>query len=76
MSNSKYFRPVTITRRKRHEAEQAIKDLEARGFEIIYPLTEISRDGKIFNTDSYNRKIFVQNTFNSCWVAKMRRVTK
>ncbi|MEK5173209.1 hypothetical protein NST63_08450 [Heyndrickxia sp. FSL W8-0496] len=68
------MRPVVIRRRRKHEAEQAISDLEARGFEIIYPLTEISSSGKIFDRDSFNRKIFIQNTFETCWIAKMRRV--
>jgi len=66
--------PVTIRRQRKHEAEQAIKDLKKRGFELIYPLTEHSKDGKIFDRDSYNRKIFVENTYSSCWIAKMRKV--
>ncbi|MEH7392429.1 hypothetical protein [Bacillus sp. JJ1474] len=65
--------PVTIRRQRKYEAEQAIKDLEARGFEVIYPLTELSRDGKLFDRDSFNRKIFVENTHSSCWIAKLRR---
>ena len=66
--------PVVIRRQRKHEAEQAIKDLEARGFELIYPLTELSREGKLFDRDSFNRKIFVENTHSSCWIAKLRRV--
>lgn len=66
--------PVTIKRQRKHEAEQAIKDLEARGFKLIYPLTEHSRDGKIFDRDSFNRRIFVQNTHSSCWIAQLRKV--
>ena len=34
------MKPVTITRRKKYEAIQAIKDLEARGYVVVYPLTE------------------------------------
>lgn len=66
--------PVVIRRQRKYEAEQAIRDLEARGFEVIFPLTELEHDGKQFKTDSFNRKIFVQNTHSSCWVAKLRRV--
>jgi hypothetical protein len=66
--------PVTIHRQRKHEAEQAIRDLEARGFEVIYPLTEYSRDGKLFDRDSFNRKIFVENTHSSCWIAQLRKV--
>lgn len=66
--------PVIISRQRKHEAEQAVRDLEARGYEVVYPLTEHSRDGKIFDRNSFNRQIFVQNTFNSCWIAKLRKV--
>ncbi|MEH7521983.1 hypothetical protein V7149_01670 [Bacillus sp. JJ1503] len=66
--------PVTIRRQRKYEAEQAIKDLEARGFKVIYPLTEHSREGKLFDRDSFNRKIFVENTQSSCWIAKLRKV--
>ncbi|MDF2789240.1 MAG: hypothetical protein K0S80_2338 [Neobacillus sp.] len=67
------MRPVVIHRQRKHEAEQAITDLEARGFELVYPLTELSNDGKRYKTDSYNRKIFVENTFSTCWIAKMMK---
>jgi len=68
------MKPVVIRRQRKHEAEQAIKDLEARGYVIEFPLTEFASDGKIFDRDSYNRRIFVENTLRSYWVAKMRRV--
>ncbi|MEH7157515.1 hypothetical protein [Neobacillus drentensis] len=66
--------PVVIRRQRKYEAEQAIKDLEDRGFVLIYPLTEFRSDGKTFTRDSFNRKIFVENTESSCWVAKLRKV--
>ncbi len=65
--------PVVIHRQRKHEAERAIQDLEKRGYEVVFPLTEIHKDGKKFKTDSYNRKIFMENTFASVWVAKLRR---
>jgi hypothetical protein len=68
------MRDTIIHRQRKHEAEIAINDLLNRGFELVYPLTEITRDGKQFSTDSYGRKIFQHNTFTSCWVAKLRRV--
>lgn len=64
---------TTIRRQRKQEAEQAIKDLEKRGFIVTFPLTEFSRDGKKFTTDSYNRKIFQENTYSSVWIAKLRR---
>ena len=73
---AKVMQPVVIHRQQKHEAEQAIKDLEARGYEVIFPLTELKNDGKRFKTDSYNRKIFVENVGSSCWVAKLRRVVQ
>jgi hypothetical protein len=66
--------PVTIRRQQKHEAETAIADLEKRGFEVIYPLTELKSDGKTFTRDRYNRRIFVENTEWGCWVAKLRKV--
>jgi hypothetical protein len=68
------MRDTIIHRQKKHEAETAINDLVARGFEVIFPLTEITRDGKQFSSDSYGRKIFQHNTFTSCWVARLRKV--
>lgn len=65
--------PVVIKRQRKHEAEQAIKDLEARGYEVSFPLTEFSRDGKLFDRDSYNRRIFVENMLSTCWIAKLRK---
>ena len=62
-----------ITRRQKHEALQAIADLQARGYELEGPLKELSSDGKEFKRDSYNRRIFVGNTLNRCWTAKLRR---
>jgi hypothetical protein len=68
------LKPITITRQRKHEAEQAISDLVARGFEVVFPLTEISREGKVFDRDSYNRKIFVEHAHSSCWKAQLRKV--
>lgn len=68
------MKPVIIRRQRKYEAVQAINDLVSRGYEITYPLTEIKKDGKIFDRDSYNRKVFVQNTHSSCWIAKLRKV--
>lgn len=64
---------VTIRRQFKHEAVQAISDLEKRGFRIIYPLTELKRDDKRFTRNSKNFMVFVENVGSSCWVAKMRR---
>lgn len=68
------MKPVNIRRQRKHEAEQAIRDLEKRGYEIVFPLTLFSSDGKVFDRDAFNRKVFVANTSNSCWVAQMRKI--
>ena len=62
-----------ITRRQKHEAEQAIADLQARGFELVAPLKELTSDGKQFKRYGYNRRVFVGNTLSRCWTAKLRR---
>jgi hypothetical protein len=64
---------TTVTRRYKHEAEMAIDDLEKRGFKVVYPLTELSREGKRFSSDEYNRKVFLENTYSSCWIARLER---
>lgn len=66
--------PIVIRRQKKEEAEQAIRDLEERGFEVVFPLKEFFSAGKNFDTDEYNRKIFVENSSSSCWMAKLSRV--
>ena len=62
-----------ITRRQKHEALQAIADLQARGFELEGPLKELSSDGKEFKRDSFGRRVFVGNTLSRCYTAKLRR---
>lgn len=67
---------VVVKRQFKHEAEQAIRDLEKRGFKVIYPLTEIKKDGKRFTRNSDNFLVFVENVGSSCWIAKLRRVVE
>ncbi|MBN6889820.1 hypothetical protein ACUXCC_005247 [Cytobacillus horneckiae] len=68
------MKPFVIRRQRKHEAEKAIEDHIKRGCEVIFPLTEFSRDGKIFDRDSYNRHIFAGNSYSSVWMAKLRKV--
>ena len=67
------MRPVTIRRRYKHEAEQAIKDLQARGYEIVHPLTQLHSEGKRFSRDMKGNVVFVENASSSCWFAQMKR---
>ena len=64
---------VWIHRKHKHEAEQAIKDLVARGYEVVFPLTEKISGGKVFDRDKDNKAIFSHATFGKYWVAKLRR---
>ena len=65
----------TITRWHKHEIEQAIQDLQKRGYELV-ALKEIVQDGKEFKSDSFRRQIFVGNVISSKWKAKLRRVVE
>lgn len=67
------MRPIIIRRKRKYEAEQAINDLLERGFELVCPLTKLTHEGKLFDRDDYNRKIFVENTFSCCWIAKLKK---
>ena len=68
------MKPTIIHRQTYEEAEEAVNELLKRGFELIYPITEIQHDGKKFSTDSYKRRIFEYNTFHRQYVAKLRKV--
>lgn len=67
-------RPIVIKRRRKHEAEQAIKELIDRGFELVHGPVQLYREGKQFSIDSFGRRKFEANTSNGCWAAKLRRV--
>lgn len=69
------MRPVTIHRRTRREAEQAVDDLLKRGFELISPIMNMEEWGKDFERDMDGRRKFAGNRkVKSCWVAKLRKV--
>ena len=71
----KVMQPIVITRLHKHEIEQAIRDLQKRGYELV-ALKEVVRDGKEFKSDSFKRKIFVGNVLSSKWMAKLRRAVE
>lgn len=74
MTTAAKVQETNVCRKSEKEARQAVKDLIARGYEIVFPLTEFSNDGKKWKTDSFGRRIFLENTPSSCWKAKLRRV--
>jgi hypothetical protein len=69
---------VLITRKRKHEALQAISDLEKRGFHIIYPLTEKTANMTSLGSYNYRRGKYesVGGSVASTWIAKMRRDAK
>lgn len=70
------MRPIIVHRKRESEMKQAIKDLEARGFTLLYGPEKHSSNGKSFSRDSYGRAIFQQNTQHSVWVAKLQKVVE
>ena len=67
---------TTIRRMRKYEAEQAIKDLQKRSYEIVSPLMEKKREGKRFGAQEYKRVAFIEHTMSSVWMAKLRRVVE
>ena len=72
----KQIQPVIIRRQRKHEAEQAIKDLLVRGFEIISPLKQESPQSEVLNHYSFEQKRYQVKDFSSPWIAKLRRVVE
>lgn len=72
---ARQMQPVIIRRQKKHEAEQAIKDLEARGFEIVSPLKQENPQSEVLSNYSFEQKRFQVEDFSSPWIAKLRRIT-
>jgi hypothetical protein len=68
------MRPIIIHRKKEKEMKQAIQDLTARGFKVIYGPVHKESAGKQFTRDSYGRAIFLNSTQNCVWIAKLQKV--
>lgn len=66
---------TTLRRRKEHEMLQSIKDLEQRGFKVIFGPVEVTSVGKTFTRDRnhYNRAKYQQTHHNASWIAKLVR---
>ncbi|MFJ7756298.1 hypothetical protein ACQKGI_20100 [Peribacillus muralis] len=73
---TKKVQPVIIRRQKKHEAEQAIKHLIERGFEIVSPLKQENPRSEILSIYSFEQKRFQEEDFSSPWIAKLRRVAQ
>lgn len=68
------MRPIMIHRKRKHEAEQAVKDLEARGYKLVHPITPIQNGQRMFNRDKDNRYQYSHTTHSTSWMAKMEKV--
>lgn len=67
---------ANIKRARKSEAEQAIKDLIDRGYELTYPLTEKRTEGKTYAARECKRVKFVDNVQSGCWMAQLKRVVE
>ncbi|MES1038977.1 hypothetical protein [Peribacillus simplex] len=70
------MQPVIIRRQKKHEAEQAIKDLLARGFEIVSPLKQEKPQSEILHNLTFEQRRFPVVDFSSPWIAKLRKIVE
>jgi len=65
---------VTIHRKRKSEAEQAIKDLQARGYEIVGELKNAKDSRKTFVPNENRRLVFDDTVMWDSWYCRMRRV--
>ena len=65
---------VLVKRHRESEMEKPIQDLINRGYDLVYGPVEQQLDGKRFDVADYKRQNFVENTFHSFWIAKMKKV--
>ncbi|MFF5400248.1 hypothetical protein ACFY5J_22560 [Peribacillus butanolivorans] len=61
---------MVIIRRRKYEAEQAINDLEARGFEVISPLKQQNPQSEVLHNLSFDKRRFKVEDFSSPWIAR------
>ncbi|MGE7766643.1 hypothetical protein [Peribacillus sp. NPDC096540] len=73
---AKQIQPVIIRRQRKHEAEQAIKDLLARGFEIVSPLKQEKPQSEVLHNLTFEQRRFPVEDFSSPWIAKLRRIVE
>ncbi|KON68625.1 hypothetical protein AKG34_07250 [Peribacillus butanolivorans] len=71
---SRHMQPIIFRRQRKYEAEQAIKDLEARGFEVISPLKQQNPQSEVPHNLSFEQRRFKVEDFSSPWIAKLRRI--
>lgn len=73
---AKKVQPVIIRRQRKKEAEQAIKDLLARGFEIVSPLKQENPQSEVLHNHTFEQRRFPVEDFSSPWIAKLKRIVE
>lgn len=68
----KKIQPVII--RRQRKAEQAINDLEARGFEVTSPFKQQNPQSEVLHNHLFEQRRFKVEDFSSPWIAKLRRI--
>ena len=68
------MRPVVVQRFHKHEIDQAISELIDRGFELVCPPVQQTKEGKKYKPAGRGRKAFCENIQETKWMAKLRKV--
>ena len=67
------IRPVMVHRAKKEEIDVAIKDLEARGYEVVHGPVQVHKGKKQFDFDEFTgRHSFEGVDITSGWAAQLR----
>ncbi len=64
------FNEITIRRQRENEINQAIADLENRGF-TLKDKNQIHHEGRVYKRSYYGRYKYEDNTSSSVWVARL-----
>jgi hypothetical protein len=65
---------TTVRRYHKHEIEAAVAELEKRGFELIFPITEVTKIGTSSSQYKYSKGRYQnrQSNMSSGYIAKLR----
>lgn len=64
------FNEIIIRRQKESEIDQAISDLEKRGF-VLKAKMQNHHEGKVYKRSYYGKYQYADNTSSSVWVARL-----
>lgn len=68
--------PVTLHRRTKKEIQQAVEDLQKRGYELISPITNTGEWRKDFEYTADGKRRFAGVKMVNQWTAKMAKAVK